>query len=123
MTTGEIATRLVDLCRAGKAAQAIELLYSPKIVSVEPFSHGPDFPAMVEGIEAVRAKNQAWAESSTLHELIVDGPFVADDQFAVRFTMDVTPKATGERIQATEMALYTVKDGKIVREEFYYSAT
>jgi len=122
MTTAAIATELVALCQAGKNREAIEKLYSPRIVSVEPFTHGPDFPATVEGIEAVRAKNQAWAGSSTLHELTVEGPFVSQGQFAVRFTMDVTPKATGERIQATEMALYTVEDGKIVREEFSYAA-
>lgn len=122
MSTKETARRLVELCRAGKAAEAVEELYAPDVVSVEPFSHGPGFPAIVEGLEAVRAKNQAWAETSTLHGLIVEGPFIGDGQFAVRFTMDVTPKATGERIQATEMALYWVKEGKIVREEFFYSA-
>lgn len=123
MTTTDIAHELVDLCRAGKNSEAIEKLYSPDIVSIEPFSHGPDFPAKVEGIERIRAKNQVWAESSTLHKLTVEGPFVSQEQFAVRFTMDVTPKATGQRVQATELALYSVADGKIVREEFYYSAT
>ena len=100
---------------------AIERFYSPGIVSVEPFSHGPESPARVEGIEAVKAKNQAWAASATLHRLGLEGPYLGDGQFAVRFTMDVTPKATGRRIQAVEMALYWVEDGKIVREEFYYA--
>ena len=43
-----------------------------------------------------------------------------EDQFAVQYTFDVTAKPTGERIQGTEMALYQVKDGKIVREQFFY---
>ncbi len=34
--------------------------------------------------------------------------------------MDVTAKATGQRMQMTEMALYTVENDKIVMEEFYY---
>ena len=35
--------------------------------------------------------------------------------------MDVTPKASGERMQMDEVAVYTVKDGKIVQEEFLYA--
>lgn len=42
------------------------------------------------------------------------------DQFAVRITMDITPKATGERMTLDEICLYTVRDGKIVEERFYY---
>jgi ketosteroid isomerase-like protein len=33
----------------------------------------------------------------------------------------VTAKATGQRFQMEEMALYTVKDGKIVGEQFFYN--
>jgi ketosteroid isomerase-like protein len=33
----------------------------------------------------------------------------------------VTFKPTGQRMQMTEMALYTVKDGKIAQEEFFYN--
>ena len=123
MRIGEIAQELVEMCRNGQHMEVIDKHYSSEIVSVEPFSHGPEFPAVVEGVEAVIAKNEGWAESSELHELRVDGPYVGESQFAVRFTMDVTPKATGKRIQAAEMALYTVDDGKIVREEFYYAPT
>ena len=32
--------------------------------------------------------------------------------------MDITPKATRERTQLNEVALYTVANGKIVQEEF-----
>jgi ketosteroid isomerase-like protein len=34
--------------------------------------------------------------------------------------MDITPKATGERIMMDEVGVYTVEDGKIVEERFYY---
>ena len=36
--------------------------------------------------------------------------------------MDVTPKMTGQRVSMVEVGVYTVEDGKIVREEFYYNA-
>ena len=50
------------------------------------------------------------------------GPFCGhrEDQFVVHFVMDVTPKATRERTQLNEVALYTVANGKIVQEEFLY---
>ena len=120
MTIGDIAQELVELCREGRHMEAIDKLYSLDVVSVEPFSHGPELPAVVEGIGKVRAKNRAWAESGERHRFQVDGPFLGEKQFCVRFEMDVTPKATGKRVRAVEMALYTVEDGKIVREEFYY---
>ena len=42
------------------------------------------------------------------------------DRFAVIFELDATMKATGTREAMKEVALYTVKGGKIVREEFFY---
>jgi hypothetical protein len=35
--------------------------------------------------------------------------------------MDVTFKGSGQRMQLDEVGLYTVKDGRIVREEFFYA--
>jgi hypothetical protein len=40
----------------------------------------------------------------------------------VQYVLDTTFKPTGERSAMAEMALYTVKDGKIVREQFFYHA-
>jgi ketosteroid isomerase-like protein len=48
-------------------------------------------------------------------------PYPNDDRFAVRFTYDVTNKGSGQRFTMDEVGLFTVKDGKIVREEFFYS--
>jgi predicted ester cyclase len=48
---------------------------------------------------------------------------VHGDQFAVRFTMDVTPKTgdtAGQRMQMTEIGLYTVQGGKITEERFFF---
>ena len=36
MTTKEIATVLVDMCRNGKVEEAKEVLFAPDIVSIEP---------------------------------------------------------------------------------------
>jgi len=36
--------------------------------------------------------------------------------------VDATMKASGERSRMREVALYTVSEGRIVREEFFYPA-
>ncbi len=41
-------------------------------------------------------------------------------QFMLRFKYDVTPKQTGKRITLDEIGLYTVRDGKITKKEFFY---
>jgi len=45
------------------------------------------------------------------------------DQFVVFFTLDITPKATGQRTTREEVAVYTVKNDKITREQFFYDGT
>ena len=39
---------------------------------------------------------------------------------ALIFDMDVTNKESGQRMQMREVGVYTVKNGKILREEFFY---
>jgi ketosteroid isomerase-like protein len=117
--TTTIAQELVTLCRKGQNLDAINRLYSPNIVSVEPVS-APNMPAEMTGIDAIRKKNQWWAENNDVHSVEVNGPFLGDDQFAVQYTFDTTFKPTGQRMHNTEMALYTVKDGRIVHEQFFY---
>jgi ketosteroid isomerase-like protein len=119
-TTLSIAQQLVSLCRAGRNMDAINQLYSPQIESIEAVGT-PEYPAVLNGIDAIREKNQRWAEDNTVHSAEAHGPFVGEDQFAVHYAFDLTAKATGQRMQMEEMALYTVKDGQIVREQFFYN--
>jgi ketosteroid isomerase-like protein len=72
------------------------------------------------GKAAAAAKGEWWSGAHEIHETQVRGPFVHGDQFTVGFHMDITVKATGERHSMDEVALYTVKDGKIVEERFFY---
>ena len=121
MSVIEIGTRLVNLCNEDKGLDAVDELYAPEIVSVE--GQGSDeMPARMEGLQAVRGKNVWWYDNHEVHSATALGPFVGhrDDQFVVQFDIDVTPKATGERSQLREVALYTAADGKIVQEEFLY---
>jgi ketosteroid isomerase-like protein len=118
--TTAIAEELVSLCRQGRNLDAIEAFYSPDIVSVESMGN-EQMPREMRGIDAIKGKNQWWAENNTVHSATADGPFVGpDDKFAVYYNYDVTFKPTGQRMPMEEMALYTVKDGKVVREQFFY---
>lgn len=118
-STATIAQDLVALCRAGRNLDAIGKFYSPKIISIEPVG-SDDMPAEMNGIDAVRRKNEWWYENNEVHSVQANGPFVGDDEFAVQHTFDATYKPTNHRHTMTEMALYKVKDGKIVREQFFY---
>ncbi len=120
MTIEVIANTLVDLCREGKFEEAQDKLYGDNIVSIEAASPSPEKPLKVEGIEAVRKKSAEWYANTDVHRVTVSGPYVGDTQFAVHFDMDVTCKMSDQRFVMAEMALYDVKDGKIVREEFFY---
>ncbi|MEJ7758080.1 MAG: nuclear transport factor 2 family protein [Gemmatimonadaceae bacterium] len=116
-----IANELVAMCRAGRNEDAITKFYSSDIVSIE--SAGSDeMPAEMTGIDAIRGKNKWWVENNEVHSAEVNGPFVAGEQFAVHYVYDTTFKPAGRRMKMDEMALYTVEDGKIVREQFFYNA-
>src|ERR1043165_4184858 len=118
MTTLEVGKKLVELCKQGKNQEAAETLYSPDIVSVEAAPMA-NFPAEARGHDAVAAKGKWWSENHTVHSATTEGPWPHGDRFAVKFTYDVTNKPSNQRFQMEEIALFTVKNGKIVREEFF----
>ena len=121
-STMEVGKKLVAFCKAGKNLDAVNTLYAPNVESSE--VHGmPDFPQHMKGIDAVRKKNQWWFDNHEIHGGDALGPWPHGDRFIVLFKIDVTAKAgpmAGKRMQAEEAGLYTVKDGKIVKEEFCY---
>ena len=119
MTTKEIGTKLVELCKQGQADQAMQTLYSPDIVSVEAAS-GPDIPSEMKGIQAVMGKGKWWMDNHIIHSAEAKGPYPKGNQFIVQFTYDITNKPTQKRMVMDKMALYTVENDKIVREEFFY---
>jgi|HubBroStandDraft_4_1064222.scaffolds.fasta_scaffold1050408_1 hypothetical protein len=121
-STMDVGKKLVELCKQGKFAEAITATYSPNIVSIEP-QGGPSMPARQEGIGAIREKTDWWEKNHTVHSGQVTGPWPHGDRFIVHFKFDITPKtgpAAGKRITLDETGLYTVKDGKVVQEEFFY---
>lgn len=124
----EVATTLVEGCRNGTASDNLDKLYAENAVSVEAYAN-PEMKMEREarGLDAIKGKH-AWWESMFEEQIgaippeqAVKGPYYfGDDTFGVHFQMKVKNKETGEVTEGSEIATYHVKDGKIVREEFFY---
>jgi len=116
MSIQDTASDLVALWKAGKFSEAGEKYWSDDVVSVEAMGE----MAESRGKSAARGKGEWWAGAHDVHGVEVEGPFINGDRFAVRFKMDLTVKENGQRLQMDEIGLYTIKDGKIAEERFFY---
>ena len=121
-TVEEVANGIASLCRQGRFLDAVERYYSPSIVSREAVDFG--LGREQRGIDAIRHKHAFWDEHNETHGVIVIGPYLGTgptaNQFALQFVFDITRKGTGLRGPLSEMALYTVAQGRIAHEEFFY---
>jgi len=118
-----VGKKLVELCKEGKFMEAVDACYGEHAVSVEAFAPPGQSPRC-EGLKAIREKGEWWGKNHEVHSCEVWGPFPHGDRFIVRFKLDVTGKTgpmAGQRMTMDEAGLYTVKDGKVVHEEFFYS--
>ncbi|HEX3358581.1 MAG TPA: nuclear transport factor 2 family protein [Tepidisphaeraceae bacterium] len=117
MSLQSVAKQFVDMCRQGKNFDVMRTMYDPQIISVE--GDGKE----TAGQGPVIKKSEDWVSDKTFNGETVAGPFYNSanpDQFVVYFTLDITPKATGKRITLQEVGVYTVKNDKITREQFFY---
>jgi hypothetical protein len=119
----DVANRLVRICREGREREGLDELYAADAVSVEADAM-PGMPGQeLRGIEAIRGKHDWWNKAHTVHSAKIEGPFLhGPDEFGVIFDYDVTNKETKERTHMRELGVYHVRNGKIDREDFYYSA-
>ena len=118
MTIQEVANRLTALCRQGKYEEAQRELYSSEAESIEP----PGSPGLqtVVGLDAIINKgHQFQSMVEEVHGGAVSDPIIAGNTFAVAAVLDMTMKGMGRQTMA-EIAVYTVKDGKVVKEQFIY---
>ena len=121
MSAKEIGQQLVAFCKEGKNLECINTLYAENVKSIEAAPPPAGGSQVTEGIEGVRGKNQWWTENHEVHSASVEGPWPhGADKFAVRFAYDITNKPSGQRMQMDEIAVFTVDNGKIIQEEFFY---
>lgn len=117
----EIADQLIENCRTGNEKQGLSDLYDPGAISVEAMVGPGASNRETVGVEAIQGKHEWWANTFKVHSSNAEGPFLhGDDRFAVIFSFEATNRETSERTAMKEVAIYTVSDGKIIREEFYY---
>ena len=146
----EIGKELVTLCREKKNLEAIDKFYSPAVESIEAeaipqigkVQKGIDKPIRAIAISPDHNLLAAAGHDNSLHfwhlgkgnwmnsgvrvnsqiaTITTMRYFPNGDQFIIHFTYDVTPKQSGKRMSMSEMGLYTVRDGKIAKEEFFYA--
>jgi SnoaL-like domain len=117
MNTEQVAKKVVELVRKQAWYEALDTLYDDDIVSVEAYSAGGGSPE-TRGKEGVRGKIDWWVKAMEIHSFDASEPFVGHDRFVVQYDADVTDKKSKERRKLSEVGVYTVKNGKIVREEF-----
>jgi len=118
MTTKDVANRLYELFQVNKWMEAQQELFSNDAESIEP----KDSPGLqsVKGIDAIRKKGEDFNNMvEEVHGGWVSEPIVAGKYIAVAMGMDCTYKGMG-RQKMDEIVLYEVKDGKIVKEQFFY---
>ncbi len=119
MTTEQIANRLISLCKDGQNALAQVELYDDFIESIE--CCDSKYKKM-KGIKNVQSKTAKFFEfAEKIHSLTISDPLVTTDFFCFKLNVDVTLRRFG-RIDFEELCMYHVQDGKIVKEEFYYSS-
>lgn len=115
MSLETTAKKFVELCNEGKNVDVMNSMYAPDIESIE--ADGSKW----SGKDAVIQKSADWGAGTTILGEKVEGPYEhGADQFAVHFTFDVKRNDTGARETLDEIAVYTVKDDQITREEFFY---
>jgi hypothetical protein len=120
MNTEQVAARLVELCRTGKYEQAQDELYAKDAVSIEMAGLPPGAFGDAQGLDAIREKGRQWAANIVeIHGGSVSDPVFADGWFSVAMGIDATYKDRG-RVAMREICVYQVRDGRIVREQFFY---
>ena len=118
MTTQDVANRMNELFKESKWDQVQDELYSEDCESIEP-SHAQGLQS-VKGIAAIKKKGQ---DFNTMVEEMHGGwcsePLVAGNYISFAMGMDATMKGMG-RTKMDEICVYEVREGKIVKEQFFF---
>jgi hypothetical protein len=121
--TQKVADRFYELCSTHKNLDAIHELYADDARHIEVFSM-PGCDRILAGKAKLLEKAQHFHKITTVHSGTTSKPSVNGDQFVCTMSMDCTstegPMAN-QRMNMSEIALYTVKHGKITEGKFFYT--
>ncbi len=119
-TIDDVARDFTAMLRLGQFEAAGARFWADDITSFEPADLSGGIQAFVGGIDAVRAKSESWFAASRIEDLSIDGPFITGDQFALFMDMAIVDRASGTAQPFTEIALFTVRNGQITEERYFY---
>jgi len=118
MTTQEVANRFNELAQQGNWDRIQEELYADDAESIEP-PHAQGLQS-AKGREALKQKAEQFGSTvEEMHGGYSSEPLIAGNYFTVAMGMDATMKGIG-RVKMDEIAVYEVKNGKIVKEQFFF---
>ncbi|MER3498022.1 MAG: hypothetical protein C4308_04995 [Chitinophagaceae bacterium] len=118
MTTQKIADRLSRLFKENKWMEAQTELFSDDAESIEP-AHSMGLKT-VKGLDNIQKKGEEFQQMvEEVHGGWVSEPVVAGNYIAFAMGMEATMKGAS-RVKMDEIALYEVRNGKIIKEEFFY---
>lgn len=115
-STEELGKTLVSLFNQNKADEWIKGVWSKDVESIEGTGQ------VARGRAEILSKWDWWTSNHEVMGASAEGPYVGATGFAAKFQLHVKDKSTGADMHMTEVAVYTVKNGKITREEFMYSS-
>jgi hypothetical protein len=117
MTTTEIANRLVELCKTGQNHVAYQELFAEDAIAIEPDSAPVK---QTQGLSNLLAKMEVFRGMiKEFHGSGISEPLVAGNFFSLTMWMETTSQ-DGNRSKMEEVCVYEVKDGKIVKEIFFF---
>jgi limonene-1,2-epoxide hydrolase len=118
MTTQDVGNRLNQFFKENKWDQAMEELFAEDAESIEP-AHSQGMQS-VKGKDAIRQKGADFnASLEEMHGGWCSEVLVGGNYLTCTMGLDATMKGMG-RIKMEEVCVYEVKDGKIVKEQFFY---
>jgi hypothetical protein len=111
----EIGAEVVQMIRASAGDPAIWARHwHNQCESVE----GGKTAMAWRGMKQIKAKSDWWNQDHAIRGGSVEGPYIGATGFTIRFRAQVETLSTGAVESMEEVGVYTVKNGKVVREEF-----
>ncbi|HEY2387538.1 MAG TPA: nuclear transport factor 2 family protein [Candidatus Binatia bacterium] len=108
-----LAQRIVDVT-VGHDDDATLALYADDVESTEMGQ-----PAM-RGIDAIRQKFQMWRGMTSHASFRPKSVLVDGNAIVIEWVGTVTLSSSGKTVTLDEVAVHEIRNGKIVRERFYY---
>jgi len=119
-TAQEVADRFDQLAKENNWTAIQDELFSDDAESIEPASAAQVGMKNAKGKAAIRQKGEDFEQMvEEMHGGYCTTPVVAGNFFTVAMGMDCTMKGMG-RTKMDEIAIYEVKNGQIVKEQFFF---